>query len=105
MWTTVISLLIQGATKLKGSLNIILGVGLALAVILALWYRSSLISLEEKIASSEVIQEIKVQYITEYIDREKIVYKDRVKYIKEFKYDENKTECENALNLIRSTNL
>ena len=34
------------------------------------------------------------------ITKENIVYKDRIKYIKEYVHDGNKTECENALAIL-----
>ncbi len=34
------------------------------------------------------------------IEKEKVVFKDRVKYIKEYVHDGNKTECENALAIL-----
>ena len=34
------------------------------------------------------------------IEKENIVYKDRIKYIKEYVHDGNKTECENALAIL-----
>ncbi len=34
------------------------------------------------------------------IEKEKVVYKDRIKYIKEYVHDSNKTECENAIAIL-----
>lgn len=34
------------------------------------------------------------------IEKEKIVYKDRIEYIKEYVHDSNKTECENAIAIL-----
>lgn len=92
-------------SSLNNKLSYILAIALLISITVGAHYRHSLISLEEKIKKESEIQEVKVQYITEYIDREKIIYKDKIKYIKEYVYDNNKTECENALNVIRSTNL
>jgi hypothetical protein len=72
---------------------------------LALYYRSSLKELQNRIESLNVMQEVKTKYITEYIDREKVIYKDRIKTIKEYVYDQNKTDCQNAISVIRRTNI
>lgn len=39
------------------------------------------------------------------IEKEKIVYKDRVEYIKEYVHDSNKTECENAIAILMRNGL
>ena len=39
------------------------------------------------------------------IEKEKIVYKDRIKYIKEYIYDSNKTECENSIAILMRNGL
>jgi hypothetical protein len=76
--------------------------GLLLAVS---WYRSSLLDLEAEVARVKELQALKVEYIDKVIEVEKIVYKDRIKYIKEYVYDKNKTDCENAIGVIRRTHL
>ena len=83
----------------------ILVVFIGILYILLLSVKGTLLECKNAYEISNAIQEIKVQYITEYIDKEKVIYKDKIKVIKEYVYDGNKTECENALNVIRSTAL
>jgi hypothetical protein len=76
-----------------------------LAIVSALYYRYEYLQLQGQIDSVINVQEVKVEYIEKIIEKENIIYKDKIKYIKEYIYNDNKTKCENAISLIRSTNL
>ena len=60
---------------------------------------------EQSLAQAEVNQKVKI----EYVDREvKVIeYKtqEKVKIVKEYVYDNNKSKCQNAIGVIRSSGL
>lgn len=60
---------------------------------------------EQAIAQGKENASQKQENADKVIEKEKIVYKDRVKYIKEYVHDSNKTECENAIAILMRNGL
>lgn len=60
---------------------------------------------EQAIAQGKENAEQKQENADKVIEKEKIIYKDRVEYIKEYVHDSNKTECENAIAILMRNGL
>jgi hypothetical protein len=97
--------------KDKGSLIISCIVGL---FIMALLLSNSTLSLKlkdcniqkelvlQELKHTKELQEIKQSYANKTIEKNTIQYKDRIVYIDRIKADENKSDCDNAMYLLRA---
>jgi cell division protein YceG involved in septum cleavage len=103
MWVTIIKFIVSKLDWIKSKAVIILAVIAVLTTLAAVYYRYSLVELETKITKLDIKQEIKVEYIEKIIEKDRVIYNDRIK--KEYIYNDNKSMCENAIAVIRSTNI
>lgn len=55
----------------------------------------------QEFKQSKEKQDIKIEYVDRIIEKEVIKYKDKIKYVKEYVKDENKSDCDNALFILR----
>ncbi|WP_442765491.1 hypothetical protein [Sulfurospirillum cavolei] len=60
---------------------------------------------ESAIEQGNFNAESKQENAKKVIEKEKIVYKDRIEYIKEYVHDSNKTECENSIAILMRNGL
>jgi hypothetical protein len=105
MWSIIFSIATSLIGKAKQYLIPILIGTTVIALITTLYYRHSYLSIKQEINTLELVQKVKVEYVEKVIEREKVVYKDRINQIKGDTYDNNKTSCENGIRVIRGTGL
>jgi hypothetical protein len=58
--------------------------------------------IKQELKHAKELQEIKQSYANKSIERNNIEYRDKIIYIDKVKKDENKSDCDNAMYLLRA---